>query len=289
MRLISDHAAESLNGAPYAIVDACVSDHVEGNPAAVVPLDGELPTSILLQLAQQLDEPVTAFVTAWADSHGYGIRWFTRNCELRICGHATLAASEWMLATVTDGRPVEWHSKAGVLMADRVSGKVRVSFPETRLHRMDPKTVQELTAALGTEPRECLVAGDDYLVVLDAGEEVTDFKPRMTAIERLSCRGVIVTAEYSLEGEHAESQYDIVSRFFAPRIAIPEDEVCVSAHCALYPYWSEKLGHRELKALQASSRGGVLELASHSRERVSITGECRVRTSGTWSAGAVDA
>ncbi|WP_221354858.1 PhzF family phenazine biosynthesis protein [Streptomyces beigongshangae] len=270
-----------LNGTPYGVVDACVSGSLQGNPAAVVQLDHELPDSTLLRLAQLLDEPVTAFLTQRAGSNSYRLRWFTRNCELRICGHATLAASAWLLGRLGDGMTAEWHTQAGVLTADQADGKVRVSFPETPLHSMDSERTRQLAAALGMQPKECYVAGDDYLAVLDTGEKVMDFKPDIAAIERLACRGVIVTAEYpSMTGE--ELDYDIVSRMFAPRIAIPEDEVCVSAHLALYPFWTQRLARQKLKALQPSPRGGALELESRTRGRVSVTSECRVNTSAIW-------
>jgi len=51
---------------------------------------------------------------------------------------------------------------------------------------------------------------------------------------------------------------DFVSRFFAPREGIPEDPVTGSAHCTLIPYWSARLGKRDLYALQLSQRGGEI-------------------------------
>ncbi|MBS2550869.1 PhzF family phenazine biosynthesis protein [Catenulispora sp. NL8] len=269
--------------APYAIVDACVFGQIEGNPAAVVQLAEEMPTASLLRLAREMDEPVTAFVTDRAAAGAYNIRWFTRNCELRICGHATLAASEWMLTLLGPGRSVEWHSRAGVLTADRDGDRVTVTFPETVLHRMKPEAADKLAATLGRRPKECLVADADYLAVLDTPEEVMKFEPEAAAIEDLDCRGVIITARYSTPDAAKQEEYDIVSRYFAPRIAIPEDEVCVSAHCALYPYWTKRLGLRRLRAFQASPRGGVLELVSHHRGRVSATASCRVNSSGLWN------
>ncbi len=46
--------------------------------------------------------------------------------------------------------------------------------------------------------------------------------------------------------------------FFAPRVGINEDPVTGSAHCCLGPYWAKLLGKTELRAYQASSRGGEL-------------------------------
>ena len=70
-----------------------------------------------------------------------------------------------------------------------------------------------------------------------------------------------------------------VSRFFAPGAGIPEDPVTGSAHCTLIPYWSERLGKKELHALQLSERGGELFCADRG-ERVSIGGRAVMYLSG---------
>ena len=55
------------------------------------------------------------------------------------------------------------------------------------------------------------------------------------------------------------TQYQFVSRFFAPRYGINEDPVTGSAHCALTPYWSGKLNKTRLSARQISKRSGYIE------------------------------
>ena len=52
--------------------------------------------------------------------------------------------------------------------------------------------------------------------------------------------------------------YDCVSRSFAPKLNVTEDPVCGSGHCHIVPYWAERLGRNEIKAYQASKRGGEL-------------------------------
>ena len=52
---------------------------------------------------------------------------------------------------------------------------------------------------------------------------------------------------------------DFVSRFFAPRYGINEDPVTGSAHCALTPYWTDKLKKTKLSARQVSKRTGYIE------------------------------
>ena len=64
---------------------------------------------------------------------------------------------------------------------------------------------------------------------------------------------------------------DCVSRSFAPKLGISEDPVCGSAHCHIVPYWSGALGRKDIKAYQASERGGYL-YCSYEGERVIISG-----------------
>src|ERR1700690_4155901 len=86
----------------------------------------------------------------------------------------------------------------------------------------------------------------------------------MQALMTIDRFAVIVTAP----GREA----DFVSRFFAPASGVPEDPVTGSAHCALTPYWSRRLGKKDLHALQVSARGG--ELFCHDGgERVQIAGQ----------------
>ena len=69
-------------------------------------------------------------------------------------------------------------------------------------------------------------------------------------LSELDRRGVMVTAP--------GDQHDFVSRYFAPRIGIPEDPVTGAAHCTLAPYWANKLGKDTVKARQVSRRGGEI-------------------------------
>ena len=45
-------------------------------------------------------------------------------------------------------------------------------------------------------------------------------------------------------------------RYFAAHVGIDEDPVTGSAHCALAPYWADRLGKLDLRARQVSARGG---------------------------------
>jgi predicted PhzF superfamily epimerase YddE/YHI9 len=57
-----------------------------------------------------------------------------------------------------------------------------------------------------------------------------------------------------------------------------------SAHCALTPYWSAKLGKQELVAYQASPRGGVLRVRLDG-DRVKLGGQAVTVLRGELTAG----
>ncbi|MEK8088647.1 PhzF family phenazine biosynthesis protein [Thermithiobacillus plumbiphilus] len=76
-------------------------------------------------------------------------------------------------------------------------------------------------------------------------------------------RGVIITSP--------GIDVDFVSRFFAPKLGVPEDPVTGSAHCELAPYWANKLGKTTLAAKQVSKRGGNI-ICEIKADRVILSG-----------------
>jgi predicted PhzF superfamily epimerase YddE/YHI9 len=73
--------------------------------------------------------------------------------------------------------------------------------------------------------------------------------------------------------------YDFVSRFFAPYFGVPEDPVTGSAHCALTPFWANRLGKKTLLARQASARGGDL-ICTDAGARTILEGPCALYLTG---------
>jgi predicted PhzF superfamily epimerase YddE/YHI9 len=65
---------------------------------------------------------------------------------------------------------------------------------------------------------------------------------------------------------------DFVSRCFAPRYGIEEDPVTGSAHCALGPFWSKRVGRADLVGHQVSARGGTVRVGVRGN-RVELGGE----------------
>jgi predicted PhzF superfamily epimerase YddE/YHI9 len=255
------------------VVDAFSDATHRGNPAGVVLLPrGAFPERERMQaVAARLPLPTTAFVIE-QEPGTYRIRWFTPASELNLCGHATIATAGYLyeMGGLRAGARLTFHAATATLRAHRENGFVFLDLP-----RMDaPPDVPPagLDAALGVTIHHCGHAIDDLLVLLDSEQTVASLNPDFEALGRIACRGHIVTARSSRPG------VDFVSRSFFPALGVNEDQVCVSAHCKLAPFWAERLGKNRLTALQLSQRGGRLMLQVEG-DRVHVAGTAVMRGS----------
>jgi len=249
-------------------IDAFTSHLFGGNPAAVCPLERWLPEETMQSIAMENNLSETAFIVC--ETAGWRIRWFTPVCEVRLCGHATLA-SGWVYFHYlqTDAQQVVFNSLSGPLTVSREGDLLSLDFPLQRAVPADAPVL--MVAALGAEPLEVLAA-DDWLIRLDSEETVRNLRPDMSLLKKLDRRGLIVTAE--------GSDCDFVSRFFAPKYGIDEDPVTGSAHTKLIPYWADLTGRQSFHARQLSARGGEL-FCEMRGERVLISGRAIPYLKGT--------
>ena len=233
-------------------VDAFANRPFAGNPAAVCILPTPRDDAWMQSVAREMNLAETAFLHP--ENEGFRLRWFTPTVEVALCGHATLASAHvlWQDGHLAADRQARFHTQSGLLTADRRGDWIELDFPATP--PAPAPAPAGLAAGLRAAPRWVGRSTFDYLVELDSEDAVRSVKPDLAALERIEARGVIVTSRATTAG------YDFVSRFFAPRSGVPEDPVTGSAHCALAPFWSERLGRSEMTAYQASARGGVVRV-----------------------------
>jgi PhzF family phenazine biosynthesis protein len=260
----------------FCTVDAFTDRLFHGNPAAVCVVETFPDDELMQNIATEVNLSETAFVMPRYDNH-YEIRWFTPVTEVSLCGHATLAAAHvlWTEMEIAINDEIFFESKSGILRAKKGDGDITLDMPA---QFTEPTSVPDgLVEALGVSPVFVGKAHDDCLVELHTVEEVINLQPDLALLANVDCRGIIVTADSD------GGDYDFVSRFFAPRVGVPEDPVTGSAHCKLAPYWSERLGKNEFIAYQASKRGGRLTVR-HEGERVHLTGNAVTAFSGRFLA-----
>jgi len=260
------------NSQPIFQVDAFITDKVfSGNPAAVCLLTGPQSEVWMQAVAEEMNLSETAFVCACDD--GFDLRWFTPTVEVDLCGHATLAAAHvlWEQAILTPGTTVRFHTKSGCLQARQSADGIELDFPAEPVTAT--KVPGTLLSALGIQDAEVYRNRLDYLVTVTTAAKVRELTPDFSRLKEINMRGVMVTAVAD------DSRFDFVSRLFAPAAGINEDPVTGSAHCALYPFWSERLHKTKMMAFQASKRGGLLKLRGQGG-RVMLSGRALTVTSG---------
>lgn len=239
--------------------DAFTSKVFGGNPAAVCPLDHWIPDELMQSIALENNLSETAFFVEKED--GITIRWFTPATEIDLCGHATLATAHIIYSELGFIKEnIVFQSKSGTLTVTKTRDGYELDFPSRPAAPVEDEN--QLTVALGGKPAELLKARD-YLAVFNSEDEVLALDPDFSILNSLDVHAVIATAP--------ANEADFVSRFFAPSVGINEDPVTGSAHCTLIPYWSERLGKKELHAFQRSAHGGELFCADRG-ERVGIAG-----------------
>ncbi|MYS47982.1 PhzF family phenazine biosynthesis isomerase [Streptomyces sp. SID5998] len=253
------------------IVDAFTDRPFAGNPAGVLLLDAFPEDDWLQNVALEVNHAETAFAHrlpggAEAD---WALRWFTPATEVAMCGHATLATAHVLHTTGTHTGPVRFATRSGVLIATPADdGSITLDFPTAPLTAVEvPDGVAE---ALGAEPLTAFDTGPsvgDLVVELADEKTVRGLTPDHKALAAYSTRGLIATAR----AEDPALGYDFVSRCFFPNVGIDEDPVTGSAHTALAPYWSERLGRPDLTGLQASPRSGLVRTGLRG-ERTLLTG-----------------
>jgi PhzF family phenazine biosynthesis protein len=256
-------------------IDAFAAKVCEGNPAAIVPLEGWLDDALLQRIANENNLAETAFIVR--EGHGsYGLRWFTPTTEVELCGHATFA-SAWLLFSEIDPSldSVSFETRSGRLVVERGSDdRHSMSLPSDTLAPLDdPGRARDIGEALGVRAPAELHTGRNILALFRDAAEIRDIRgPGDVARSIPKDKGLIVTAK-------GDNGYDFVSRYFAPHHGVPEDPVTGSAHCALTPFWAKRLGKKTMRAHQISPRGGEL-LCTDAGARTVLAGSCALYMRG---------
>ncbi|MCO4697265.1 PhzF family phenazine biosynthesis protein [Streptomyces sp. RO-S4] len=238
------------------IVDAFTDRPFAGNPAGVLLLDAFPDDSWMQDVAREVNQAETAFAhpLPTGGEADWALRWFTPATEVALCGHATLATAHVLHTTGAHRGRVRFAARSGVLVAEPgEDGNVTLDLPTAPLTAVAvPEGVAE---ALGAPVRTAFDTGPnvgDLLVELADEKTVRSLRPDLKALAACSERGIIATARAEAPG----LGHDFVSRCFFPNVGIDEDHVTGSAHTALAPYWSQRLGRAALTGLQASPRSG---------------------------------
>jgi len=228
------------------VVDAFTDQVFAGNPAAICIMRQWPTDELMMKITCENNLSETAF--AVKDGEHYKLRWFTPGGEIDLCGHATLAAAYVIIRFYEPEKTkVIFETVSGTLIVLKKGELYEMDFPA---YDLKPVAItEEMVKAIGARPIEAY-KGRDLLCVFDNEETIRNLKPDMEGLLKIDGLLLHVTAK--------GTEFDCISRSFAPKLNVKEDPVCGSGHCHIIPYWAKTLGKDDLVAWQASPRGGAL-------------------------------
>lgn len=231
-------------------VDAFTGKAFAGNPAAVCLMDAPRDATWMQEVAREMNLSETAFVEKAPE--GFGLRWFTPEVEVDLCGHATLASAHvlWEEGTVDADASITFSTRSGPLICHQRRDRIEMDFPSRPVTEVDAP--HGLAQAVGVSPVSVWHGAIGYVLELRSEAEVRDARPDFQKLAGVPGGWTCITAPATTGG------FDFVSRFFAIASGIDEDPVTGAAHCALGDFWSKRTGRMEFRAYQCSARGGVV-------------------------------
>jgi len=289
----------------YYVVDAFTPTRFLGNPAGVVLGADELTEDLLKAIAAEIHLSETAYVLRPSSPDAdVRIRWFTPEVEVKMCGHATLAAAHVLRQTgqwADTSQPLRIETLSGVLRVelDRIGGHemLWLHMPSPKLLRkaIDPMRLAELCglqfAHLArdlpiqqTQDQDLIVPVQDFQVLQGAQPNFRDLA-QFCKLNRV--RGVCLTTPRAVS-----AAVTLQSRFFAPAVGIDEDPVTGSVHgplaayAVLYNIVILTHGEAVIECLQtpASARIGVIRIRIRQQPdntlAVKVGGQCLTSMQG---------
>lgn len=246
-------------------VDAFTDEPFKGNPAGVMIIDDNVTSDWMQNVALEMNLSETAFIIP--NKMGFKIRYFTPTMEVPLCGHATLASSHiiYELGIKTKQESIEFKAEGADLTINIKNDWIVMNFPRYPIYKIE--ILKDFKISLGFNPIEMYSSIYDWIIAVAENEsDISNAEPNFELMKKNGLGHLMITSI-------SDSQRsDFVVRCFAPASGINEDPVTGSAHCALTPLWSEKLGKTELDSLQLSKRTGRLQVKLNN-DRVEIKGK----------------
>ncbi|MDG5800155.1 PhzF family phenazine biosynthesis protein [Marinilabiliaceae bacterium ANBcel2] len=246
-------------------VDAFTDRPFKGNPAGVMVVDEVMSANDMQSIALEMNLSETAFIIPNGDD--FIIRFFTPTTEVSLCGHASLASAHilYEIGIIERDSAINFKAKGGDLVIRKDNDWIVMDFPKYPLYKIDiPSYFEKI---VGFKPVETYSSVDEWIVAVAAIEsDVVNAKPFYESMIKHGLGNLMITAESK------SFNADFIVRCFAPVSGINEDPVTGSAHCALTPLWSQKLGKLELDSYQCSKRTGNLKVKLID-DRVEIKGK----------------
>jgi len=264
-------------------VDAFTKTKLAGNPAGVVTNADDLTVEQMQQIARELNNSETAFISQPTDSSAdIRIRFFTPTTEVPICGHATIGANfARAVENNLSSQTIVQQTGAGNLPIDILKTKdsYRITMTQGKIRVDEPLNVEiqsEILQALGiSEPQrnsKCPMAiastgAPKVMIAVDSQETLDNLTPDLAALKaitpKINCNGYFV---FTLNPGKKEL---IHGRMFSPANGINEDPVTGNANGPLGAYL--------VKYNLVKTSGDIFEFKIFQGEKIKRAGTMLVR------------
>lgn len=269
---------------PIYQVDVFTTEYFKGNPAGVCILDKQIEPEYMQLIAKEMNLSETAFVLplhnkSVKEADAFSLRWFTPKVEIPLCGHATLGTSKILFEVIeVNSEQIIFDTKSGSLTAKKYETEIALDMPLDQ--PIEIKLPAGLLKAMGIKNYENAVIGKNtgkLIIKLKEGKEILDLTPNFELMKKINfeydIKGIAVTSK-------GTGKYDFISRYFNPWAGVNEDPVTGSVHTVLASYWGNLLNKNQMRAYQASERGGEILLKIKDENRIELIGEAVIVLKG---------
>ncbi len=232
-----------------------------GNPTFVLVAEVPMKLEVADLVRAQLGEQVLTVITQGQEAPQ--VEFVTKNGYHSGPAHSMHAAA-WVAFNRLDqaGNSLDLRLSGGGVRRVHRDGSL-ISVEWARIPSRQSGDRQTIASAIGLVTVETLHSSFGTVAVVESEEALLEMVPDLAAISALDSETLIVTAPSAVA--------DFIIRVFAPRLDLPEDPVCGTAHRVIAPYWAQRLGRMSLTARQGSPRGGEV-LCQLSDDRILISG-----------------
>ena len=257
-------------------VDAFTDKPLQGNPAGVVFGADQLSEEDMLKVASELNSSETVFILSPTSREAnFRLKFYTPTCEVNLCGHATIAASHYLVEEdivypIEPKTIIKYETNIGIIPVEVevCEGKPRMIYmTQARPKLKDTSiSISEIAKALKVReeeishldlPLQIVSTGLPFLIIpIGKLKTLMNMKPYLTEIHRLS-EELGVVGFHLFTFETIEEESTVHTRCFAPYVGVMEDPVTGTANGALGAYliWNKAINIDKVYALIISEQG----------------------------------
>jgi PhzF family phenazine biosynthesis protein len=218
------------------LIDAFTDEPFRGNPAGVV-FSNELSTEEMQLIAREFNVSETAFISISSEAD-FNLKWFTPKVEVKLCGHATIAAIHFLhlQGIINENSSFSFKTLSGILNCSTRNAIHSLSIPVPELILFKGNENEIIEALNGKK----VISPENFPFILDDGgylyiyvsslNNLMQLKPDFKKLFDLSLEKKGYDAFTLFTNETIEKNNHAHIRYFAPFYGIDEDPVTGSAN-----------------------------------------------------------